>query len=277
MKVKELLLYATDFLKQANIENPRLEAEIMLSHVLKKDKIFLITHDNDEVFDEADENLKKLLNRRIKNEPMAYILGYKEFYGRKFFVNDGVLIPRPETELLIELVKNKSNVKILDLCAGSGCIGLTLAAECENADATLSDISHDAAEVIKKNAELLGLKVNVIESDLFQNIEDKFDVIVCNPPYIESKVINDLESDVKDYEPRIALDGGEDGLDFYKKIIPFSKNYLFSGGSVYFEIGYNEGNAVKNLFEENGFCDVKIYKDLAGLDRIVCGRFFRIQ
>jgi len=277
MTLRETVKLAANLLKNAKIENPRLEAEILTAHFLKKDRLYLITHDDEEISEKDAEAFKRLAKRRAGGEPTAYILGYKEFYGRKFYVNGDVLIPRPETEMLIELIKGEDNAKILDLCAGSGCIGLTLALECKNAKVTLSDISPKAVEIIKKNAENLGVEVNIVESDLFSGIEGKFDIIVSNPPYIRSKTIETLETAVKDYEPRLALDGGEDGLKFYKKIIPCSKKHLSENGRIFFEMGFDEGEAIKSLLMSNTFSDVKIYKDLATLDRVISAKLPPIE
>ncbi|MBP3722861.1 MAG: peptide chain release factor N(5)-glutamine methyltransferase [Selenomonadaceae bacterium] len=275
--LKDLLNYAFETLQSANTVNPRLEAEALLSGFLRKDKLYLITH-SDELIKENDAKLfKDALNRRKAGEPLAYILGKKEFYGKEFFVNKSVLIPRPETELLIDLIKEHTNdeIKILDLCAGSGCIGLTLGSELPLSKVTLSDVSKDALAVIKKNALILGLenKVKLIVSDLFQNISEKFNVIVSNPPYIPSRDILGLETSVRDYEPKLALDGGADGLMFYKKIIPTAKKFLLPKGKIFFEIGFDEADAVKAILSENNFSDIKVYKDLAELDRVVMGTF----
>lgn len=269
MTLRETVKLAAKLLKNAKIENPRLEAEILAAHFLKKDRLYLITHDDEAIPDTDVKAFKRLADKRAGGEPMAYILGYKEFYGRNFIVNKDVLIPRPETEMLIELIKGEGNAKILDLCAGSGCIGLTLALECKDAKVTLSDISPKAVDIIKKNAENLGVEVNIVESDLFDDIEGKFDIIVSNPPYIGSETIEMLETTVKDYEPRLALDGGRDGLKFYKKIIPNSKKYLSENGRIFFEMGFDEGEQIKSLLMSNTFSDIKIYKDLANLDRVI--------
>lgn len=275
MTIKNLLNHAAKTLQSANMNNAYFEAEALLTGFLGKDKLYLITHD-DELLKDADTKLfKEILNKRAKGEPLAYILEKKEFYGRVFFVDKSVLIPRPETELLIDLVKEHTTgeVKILDLCAGSGCIGLTLAKETLLSKVTLADISKDAAKVIEKNSLSFGIKdrVRIIISDLFENIYEKFDIIVSNPPYIPSNNILNLETTVKDYEPRLALDGGIDGLTFYKKIIPLAKNFLLPKGKLFFEIGFDEADAVTKILSESEFLNIKVYKDLAGLDRVVVG------
>lgn len=275
--LKNILNFAVKTLQSANMDNPRFEAEALLASFLHKDKLYLITH-SDELLKETDSNLFKVaLKRRATGEPLAYIQGKKEFYGREFLVDKSTLIPRPETELLIDLIKEDTNgeEKILDLCAGSGCIGLTLAKELSLSKVTLSDVSKETATIIEKNAFNLGLEnqVKIVVSDLFQNIDEKFNVIVSNPPYIPSRDILTLESAVKDYEPKLALDGGADGLMFYKKIIPSAKNFLLPKGKIFFEIGFDEANAVKAILSENNFSGIKVYRDLAGLDRVVAGIF----
>lgn len=270
MTIKDLLKYSATLFRESEIENPRFEAGVLLSNFLGKDKIFLAVNDDYNLTDEETKIFKSLVKRRAKHEPMAYILGFKEFYGRNFYVDENVLIPRPETEMLVDLLKDKQNATILDLCAGSGCIGLSLSLECTDAKVTLADVSPKAVEIIKKNAECLKISgVKIIESDLFNNIEDRFDTIVCNPPYIKTSVIDTLEISVKDYEPTLALDGGEDGLYFYKKTIPLSKEYLKDNGNIYFEIGYDQGDAVREIFRENNFEEITIHKDLANLDRVI--------
>lgn len=281
MNIKEILNWAVLTLKEENIENPRLDAEIMLTDALLINKIDILTHDERELTQDEQSKYKSMVKRRKNHEPIAYITGRKEFYGRDFLVDKSVLIPRPDTEILVETVierfKDAKNLKILDMCAGSGCIGLTLAKELD-AVVTLCDISKDAATVIRKNAVALGLRdtVNIVTGDLFENIRDKFNIIVSNPPYIPTSVIGTLEKDVA-FEPKLALDGGKDGLMFYKKIIVTAKDFLADDGALCFEIGIDELEGVKKLMLENNYCDVKSFEDLAGISRVVtCKKQVRI-
>ena len=194
--------------------------------------------------------------------------------GLDFKVTENTLIPRGDTENIVEeviaTIENSGYNTVLDMCTGTGAIAISVA-HYTKAKVTASDISKKALEVARENAQNLNADVNFIESDLFENINEKFDVIVSNPPYIESEVIPTLMEQVKDYEPMLALDGGKDGLDFYRNIINQAKNYINPNGCIVFEIGYNQGGQVKSLLENAGFVNINVKQDLAGLDRLVIG------
>ncbi len=210
---------------------------------------------------------------KVKNgEPLQYVLGNQEFYGRTFAVNRDVLIPRPETELVAEQVVKlcDKNSNVLDLCCGSGAIGITVAKE-TNATVTLTDVSEKAVKTAKQNAKTLKAKVKCIVSDMFTDINGTFDVIVCNPPYIETAVIDTLDEKVKNYEPHLALDGGEDGLTFYRILAQQSAKYLNQNGALVLEIGYNQGKTVAELLQQNGY-NVQVQKDYSQNDRIVIAK-----
>ncbi len=217
--------------------------------------------------------LEKMVERCQKGEPWQYVVGSAPFFGRTFAVNNNVLIPRQETELVCEqaLKRIGKDDKVLDMCCGSGAIGITLALECKNgskkASVLCADISKDALKVAKFNAKRLGIKTKFVQSDLFGQVKGKFDVIVCNPPYIATEVVESLESCVKDFEPKLALDGGKDGLDFYRKLAEQAPAHLQANGTLVLEIGYDQGEAVVQLLQEN--FEVELKKDYGGNDRII--------
>lgn len=219
--------------------------------------------------------LRSLKHKMNKGMPLNKIVKTAFFYGREYFVNKNVLAPRPETELVCEraisLIEEKKPLKVLDLCAGSGVIGLTIKGERPNAMVTLADVSDKALRVAKKNAKKLNLEVQILRTDLFDNIKDTYDMIVSNPPYIEKKAYEMLDIQVKKYDPKIALIGGEDGLDFYREIARRFKDFLSQDGSMVLEIGYNQGESVKKMLDEC-FEDVQVYKDFEGNDRIVVAK-----
>ncbi|KGN02551.1 SAM-dependent methyltransferase [Clostridium novyi A str. 4570] len=281
MNIGEVLKYAYDILKKENIDTYMLDAQLLLQKVLKKDKLFIILNRNETLSKDEEEEFLKLINLRKDKMPVKYILGECEFMGLNFYVKEGVLIPRADTEILVEEVikeiKENNYNRICDVCCGSGAIGVSIGKYIENSTVDCYDISDIAIEVTGKNIErfLLNDRVTVEKSDLLtvaikQN--KKFDVIVSNPPYIKEEVIPTLMEDVKDYEPYIALCGGIDGLDFYRKITVQSLEILESNGLLAFEIGYDQGEAVKELLIENGFTDVRVINDLAGLNRVVIGK-----
>ena len=280
MNIAEILTYGYKILKEEEITSYMIDSQLLLGKVLEVDKLFLLTNRATEVSSEKEKEFKALIELRKNKMPVKYILGHCEFMGLDFLVREGVLIPRPDTETLVEhvikIAKANSAIKICDVCCGSGAIGISLAHFLGNAQVSCCDLSDIAIEVTSENAKRLlpEARIKVIKSDLLEfAIEESsnFDIIVSNPPYIKEKVIQTLMEDVKRYEPHMALSGGEDGLVFYRKIITQSLKLLKTGGVLAFEIGYDQGNEVKTLMEENDYGNVEIFKDLAGFDRVVAG------
>lgn len=279
MQIYQVLNEAVLQLKEYNKPSPRLDAEVILASLLKVERLYFILNKDREIDDRLIEQYKELINRRCKGEPVAYIVGHQEFMGLEFIVNKDVLIPRPDTEILVEYImefvkQRKENVNILDIGCGSGAIGLSIASQFSESRITLVDISREALEVAKQNAKRLNIaNAQFVLSDCFENINEMYHIIVSNPPYIPAADIDNLQIEVSTYEPRGALDGGLDGLDFYRRIIREAKNYLQKDGLLAFEIGYDQGDAVMSLLEENGYSNVKKMKDLGGNDRVVAGVF----
>lgn len=278
VKVSDAIYASFDILKN-HVPSARLEAEILVSYVLQKDKLRLLVDKNQQVHFEELDKIKNLSLYRASGVPMAYITGKKEFMSLEFKVNRDVLIPRPETEELVSLIIEQykgEKVTILDLCTGSGAICCALAYYLGDVICIGADISSAALEVARENAQSLGVsdRCNFICYDVLSptGFDQKFDIVVSNPPYIESHVIPTLENTVKNNEPIIALDGGADGLTFYKKIINDISIYLNPGGMLFFEIGYNQGDDLKKLLNSS-FKDIKIIKDLSGNDRIASARY----
>lgn len=263
---------------QGKAENARFEAEILLGHLIQKDRLYIAVHKDCEVPCSTADRFYDMCRRRASGEPSAYITGVKEFMSLEFEVNKNVLIPRPETEMLVEMVCEKyqsKDINIIDICTGSGAIACSVAHFLPKAKVTATDISDAALEVALKNAQKnkVDNRVHFVKSDALKKIciPARFDLVLSNPPYIESSVIDTLETCVKDYEPRLALDGGNDGLIFYTKIVDNIKSILNPGGELMFEIGCNQGKAVSDIMS-TAFTDIRIIKDLAGLDRVVCGQ-----
>lgn len=280
MTLRELLEYGKMQLHQGNIEESEIDAWYLLEHSCHIDRTYYLLNPTKEVEKEQKAEYEKNIRKRLEHIPLQYITGVQEFMGLEFKVNRHVLIPRQDTEVLVETVRSylKPGMDILDMCTGSGCILISLLYYFkldigEKITGTGADISRDALRVAKENAEVLDVNTIFIESDLFQNIQGRFDIIVSNPPYIPTKIIEGLMREVKDFEPMSALDGYEDGLFFYKKIIGESHQYLKDKGRLFFEIGHDQGEDVSNLMKKAGFSQVRIIKDLAGLDRVVYGKF----
>lgn len=281
MTIGEALSIAYNTLKVENIDTYILDSQLLIQKVLKKDKLFIILNRNLEISLKDQEEFFKLIKLRKDKMPVKYILGECEFMGLNFNVKEGVLIPRADTEVLVEEVikeiKENGYNNVCDVCCGSGAIGISIGKYIKETIIDCYDISDIAIEVTKNNINKFQLnnKVYVYKSDLLDEAKRQnkmYDVIVSNPPYIKEEVIPTLMKDVKEYEPYIALCGGKDGLYFYNKITKNSVDFLNRGGLLAFEIGYDQGKEVKDILSENGFSNIKVIKDLAGLDRVVMGR-----
>ncbi len=278
MVIGDLLNEAVSHLKNQNIENPRLDAEVLLAHILKKDRVYLAVHRNSQVPQEQAEAFRKLYQRRGTKEPVAYIVGHREFMSLDFDLLPGILIPRPDTEVLVEFVMeacpNAANIS--DLCTGSGAIAVSLAHYLPQSHITAVDISPLCVEITQKNAEKNGVadRVEVLEADILAWAPDRiFDCIVSNPPYIPTEVVMGLDSDVKDYEPHLALDGGKDGLVFYRHLAQKAHQWLCNGGVLAMEIGHDQADEVAALLKETGaFSHIGFCRDLAGIRRVVYGK-----
>ena len=273
-KIKDVLIQYKKILKENNFDTYSLDVEVLLMNVTNFNKTKLYLNPDYILTNEQFEKFEHFFNRRLKNEPIAYIIGKCEFMGMEFLLNKHTLIPRADTEILveksIEIIKENNFKSVLDIGTGSGAIAISLAKYC-NIDVEALDINNNALEMKKKNAHLNNVNVNFIQSNIFENIINKYDVIVSNPPYIKTNIIQTLEKNVKDYEPILALDGGETGLIFYEKIISSAYKYLNNNGYLIFEIGHDQAEDVKNIMGNNNFYNITVLKDLAGLDRVVFG------
>jgi len=293
LTIKEVLSWAEGYLADHDVPDAKIEAEYLLAHALERKRTELYLNYTTPLPHHTLQEFVHLIERRIKREPSQYIIGEQEFWGLGFKVTRDVLIPRPETELIVEeAVKTitecemrnaelnpKSEIRnpklILDLCAGSGCIAIPLAKEITNSRVYAVDISERALAVAKENAERHGVadRITFLRGDLFEPINGmniKADIIVSNPPYISKKMMAGLEPEIKDYEPVTALYGGEDGLDFYRRIISAASAYLLQGGYLMLEMGYGQAEEIKKLIEQDKvFEHIVIKKDFAGIDRVI--------
>lgn len=274
MNYTEAFLMGMQKLKEAEIGEAQLDARLLLEEVCGTDHNTLLCHGDREVSEAEEEQYRKALEQRAVHVPLQHLLGYQDFMGLRFQVNEHVLIPRQDTEILVEEAMRylHDGMRILDLCTGSGCILLSLLHYSNDCEGVGVDISQEALQVAALNAELLGIKADFLKSDLYEKVTGKFDLLVSNPPYIERKVIPTLMEEVREYDPYIALDGGEDGLDFYRRIIGGAQDYLKRGGQILMEIGSGQAKAVSELLREAGFKEIDICRDFAGLDRVVSGR-----
>lgn len=258
-------------------DNARFEAELMVMSVMEMNRTQLVLNSKLSVMPQHTYRMNKMIERRKKGEPLQYILGETEFMSLDFYVKEGVLIPRSDTEILVETVLDKiddSKTSVADICTGSGCIGISIAHYKKNADVELFDISDTALETAEKNIKRNNVsdRVKTCKMDILNEYpKKKYDIVVSNPPYIEKAVIETLQTEVKDYEPRLALDGGEDGLVFYRRISETAHNFLKKDGLLAFEIGYNQGESVRGLMQKD-FYDIKIIKDLSHNDRVIIGK-----
>ncbi|MFI3207832.1 MAG: peptide chain release factor N(5)-glutamine methyltransferase [Eubacteriales bacterium] len=283
MTLKDALDYGKANLVKADIQEANLDAWYLLEYVSHVSRATYYGNP-DYILEEEQETLyKEVIAQRCKRIPLQHITGVQEFMGFVFRVNEHVLIPRQDTEILVETAldhipkdltrreNTSEKIKVLDMCTGSGCILISLMQMRETIEGTGVDISKEALKVAKMNADLNHVSCSFIESDLFENIEGRYDVIVSNPPYIRTQVIEELEEEVKLHDPMLALDGREDGIYFYKKIIESAREYLNPEGMLFFEIGHDQGEVVANEMRNQKFLEVKVKKDLAGLDRVVYG------
>ena len=263
-------------LKDSGVREAELDARLLLEYVCHTDRNTLLAHPEREVSEEERAKFLTLIERREKREPLQYITKEQEFMGLTFETSVNTLIPRQDTECLVEeAMKNlHDGMAILDVCCGTGCILLSLLHYSNDCTGVGVDIDANAVSLAKKNAKNLGIDATFTVSDLFESVEGTFDLITSNPPYIPTKVIETLDPEVKDYEPMAALDGGEDGLTFYRLIAAKAKQYLKRGGMIFLEIGYDQGEDVCEIMKENGYRHIEVKKDLAGLDRIVSAHFY---
>lgn len=274
MTIKEILSKGMIMLKGNNIESPKLKARLLLQYILKKPRQYLIVYDNEEVGKKEQWEYFVNIDKLTKGVPLQHITHHQEFMKMDFYVDENVLIPRPDTEILVEetikIAKKMDKPKILDLCTGSGAIAVSIAKNVPNAQVYAIDISSKAINVAKKNAKELNANVKFIKSNLFDKLEKmKFDIIVSNPPYIKKKEINNLSLEVKK-EPELALDGGIDGLDFYRKITKQAIDYLKLGSYLCFEIGYDQKDDVINIInKQEQYSKANCIKDLGGNDRVI--------
>lgn len=273
MTFREAIRFGEEKLNIAGIEDAKHDAWLLLIFICKIDRTFYYVHMDEEMPVEQVAEYENVLNKRAEHVPLQYITGEQEFMGIPFHVNDAVLIPRQDTETLVEeaLKVVRPGMKVLDMCTGSGCILISILKNIVDVEGYGYDISKQAINVAKENAKLNNVNATFERSDLFEDVSETFDVIVSNPPYIPTDVIGGLMPEVAVYEPMQALDGKEDGLHFYRRIIEAASQYLNPGGKLLFEIGHDQGEAVSALMKEAGYQDVRVINDLAGNDRVVTG------
>lgn len=274
MTYREAVEFGTKCLTDAGVPDAALDAWYLLQMVCKIERSYYYVHGEEDITQDAQKEYEIAVQKRAEHIPLQYIIGEQEFMGLRFKVYSNVLIPRQDTETLVEQVLKivKPGMKVLDLCTGSGCVLISVLKNAPELTGMGSDISKTALLVAKENAKLHEVDAEWVRSDLFDNITETFDVIMANPPYIPTGEILSLMPEVRDFEPENALDGGADGLDFYRKIAGQVKDYLNPGGYVYMEIGYDQGEAVSELMRNAGFTEVEVIKDLARNDRVVKGK-----
>jgi release factor glutamine methyltransferase len=288
LEIKDLIRMGIKKLDRRKYSNPPLECVLLLAYLLDVDKTYIYIHNNEEVPSSVEDKYFSLIDERRKGYPIQYILKEKEFMGISFYIEEGVLIPRPDTEVLVQYVLDyidekykEGDIKVVELGTGSGCISLSIAYYNKNVFVYSVDIDKKANAVAEENSRRLKLsdRVKILEGDLFQGIKNmglknSVDIIVSNPPYIPEDEIFGLQDEIKKYEPLWALDGGEDGLNYYRRIIPQSKEYLKNRGILVFEMGFDQGRKIKELMEKGNFRNINILKDLQGLDRVITGELF---
>ena len=273
MNYKEAMALGEKALNVAGISEAKNDAWLLLAYTCKIDHTFYYMHLNDDISEEELREYENIIKKRAERIPLQYITGEQEFFGLPFKVDSGVLIPRQDTETLVEeAIKNaRPGMKIMDMCTGSGCILISILKNVPDVQGFGFDISKKALQIARENAKLNEVSAFFEKSDLFENVTEQYDMIVSNPPYIPTGDIVSLMPEVGQYEPIEALDGMEDGLYFYRKIVMEAKNHLKEGGILLFEIGCEQGQAVSSMMNYAGFTDVRVLKDLAHNDRIVIG------
>lgn len=280
MTYRECYEKGSRILNEAGIEESTLDARLLLEAVCGTDRNDLLVHGEQPVAPEAEEKYLNWIRQRAEHIPLQQLTGEQDFMGLTFSVNEHVLIPRQDTEILVEEVLKElhDGMRVLDMCTGSGCILLSLLHYSNDCEGLGVDLSAEVLEVAGRNV----LKVltpekaehaHFLQSDLFEKVEGKFEIIVSNPPYIASAEVEKLMPEVRDHEPRMALDGTEDGLHFYRRIIEEAGKHLVSSGMLFLEIGYDQGQAVSELMRTEGYCEVQVVQDYAGLDRVVLGTY----
>ncbi len=276
MQYAKLYQIGKEQLQKAGITDAELDARLLLEFICHTDRNALYAHGDQEIEDEKMQDFLQLIEKRAVHIPLQHLTGEQNFMGLDFLVNEHVLMPRQDTEILVEEIMRDlhDGIRILDMCTGSGCILLSLLHYSNDCSGVGVDVSEDALAVARQNADRLAEKQAVfIQSDLFEKVEGSFDLIVSNPPYIRSQEIAGLMPEVREHEPHLALDGKDDGLHFYREIIKGAMPHLKRGGQLFFEIGYDQGEAVQALLAANGYTEIAVVKDYAGLDRVVYGTF----
>ena len=275
MEYAALYRMGVERLTAAGIEEAKLDARLLLEELCGTDRNDLLVHGDRPVTEQQEKSYVNQIELRSRHIPLQHIMGYQEFMGLRFKVTPDVLIPRQDTETLVEeVLKNlHDGMRILDLCTGSGCILLSLLRYSNDCEGVGADLSKKALAVAEENAGSLGLTAEFVQGDLFEPVTGKFEIIASNPPYIPSDVIPTLMEEVREHDPLMALDGKEDGLYFYREIIGQASEYLYPGGMLFLEIGCEQAEAVTELMKNAGYRDVTVCKDLAGHDRVVSGRY----
>jgi release factor glutamine methyltransferase len=279
LTVLNAIQLATEYFEKKEIQSARMNAEILLAHLLKCNRLDLYLRFDKPLSENEVNDYREMISRRGRYEPVQYIIGTSEFYGLTFAVNPSVLIPRPETEILVETIINKfkdrSGLKILDIGTGSGNISISLAKNLINTDVTAIDVSDEALAIAISNSEMNGTpKIKFLKKDIMNNgihTEHKFDIIVSNPPYISEEDYQSLQKEITLYEPKSALSDYGDGLNFYKRISDFAKGSLITGGKIFFEMGIGQSNDVSTILYDSGFKNIQIVKDYQQIDRVIFG------
>lgn len=279
--IRDVLAFTTDDFKKRGHEAARLEAELLLANALGTDRVRLILDATRPLAKRELDAYRALIGRRRKGEPIAYILQHREFCGHDFRTDERALVPRPDTETLVEVALARTKARslygrALDLCTGSGCVALSFLLARPTWRMTATDASAPALGLALENAQRLGALANLrlLEGDLFDALPagERFELVMSNPPYIPSAEIDGLAADVRDFEPRMALDGGADGLDFYRRIVDRTTRYLVPGGVLAVEVGFGQAADVQRLFADRGFTDLECARDFAGIERVVSGK-----